>query len=157
MCLFLSETKQWRIQDFLEEGAPTLQGGANIRFCQIFPKTAWNWKNSDPRGGARPKFYYVDPPLQRASDCCKLFLINDYIHLSITKGPDTLFSNKSNFRSKSLQEESSIMRSRPFKCCKYDFALASVPWQLTLACIVVFTSLANQKWNGFSHYSSFRM
>ena len=32
--------KQWRIQDFPEEGAPTLQGGANIRFCQIFPKTA---------------------------------------------------------------------------------------------------------------------
>ena len=33
-------TGQWRIQDFPEEGAPTAQGGANIRFCQIFPKTA---------------------------------------------------------------------------------------------------------------------
>ena len=43
---------QWRIQDFPEEGAPTPQGGANIRFCQIFPKTAWNWKNLDP-GRAR--------------------------------------------------------------------------------------------------------
>ena len=42
---------QWRIQNFPEVGAPTLQGGANIRFCQIFPKTAWNWKNLDPRGG----------------------------------------------------------------------------------------------------------
>ena len=42
---------QWRIQDFPKEGAPTLQGGANIRFCQNFPKTAWNWKNLDPRGG----------------------------------------------------------------------------------------------------------
>ena len=32
-------------------GVPTLGGeGANIRFCQIFPKTAWNWKNLDPRG-----------------------------------------------------------------------------------------------------------
>ena len=31
---------QWRIQDFPEEGAPTPQGGANIRFCHIFPKTA---------------------------------------------------------------------------------------------------------------------
>ena len=31
---------QWRIQDFLEEGAPTPQGDANIRFCQFFPKTA---------------------------------------------------------------------------------------------------------------------
>ena len=28
-------------------------GGANIWFCQIFPKTAWNWKNLDP-GGPRP-------------------------------------------------------------------------------------------------------
>ena len=26
---------------------PRKGGGANIRFCQIFPKTAWNWKNSD--------------------------------------------------------------------------------------------------------------
>ena len=31
---------QWQIQDFPEEGAPTPQGGANIRFCQKFPKTA---------------------------------------------------------------------------------------------------------------------
>ena len=56
---------QWRIQDFPEEGAPTPRGGTNIRFCQIFPKTAWNWKNLDPGGGggARPKFYYVDLPL----------------------------------------------------------------------------------------------
>ena len=36
-----NEYMQWRIQDFPEEGGPTLQGGgANIRFCQIFPKTA---------------------------------------------------------------------------------------------------------------------
>ena len=27
------------------------RGGANIRFCQIFPKTAWNWKNLGPGGG----------------------------------------------------------------------------------------------------------
>ena len=49
---------QWRIQDFPEEGAPTPRGGgANIRFCQIFLKTAWNWKNLGPQGGtclARP-------------------------------------------------------------------------------------------------------
>ena len=29
-------------------------GGANIWFCHIFLKTAWNWKNLGPRGGARP-------------------------------------------------------------------------------------------------------
>ena len=39
---------------FPQEGAPTLRGGgggASIRFCQIFPQTAWNWKNLDPHGG----------------------------------------------------------------------------------------------------------
>ena len=28
-----------------------------------------------------------------------------------------------------------MMRSRTLKCCKYDFAFASVQWQSTLACI----------------------
>ena len=32
-------------------GANSPGGGANIRFRQISPKTAWNWKNFDPRGG----------------------------------------------------------------------------------------------------------
>ena len=40
---------QWRIQDFPEGGAWTLQGGAWTR--QIFPKTAWNRKNLDAQGG----------------------------------------------------------------------------------------------------------
>ena len=48
----LFEYIQWRIQDFPEEGRQLSGGGANIRFCQIFPKTAWNWKNLDPQGGA---------------------------------------------------------------------------------------------------------
>ena len=54
---------QWRIQDFPEEGAPTPQGGANIRFCQNFPKTAWNWKNLDPQGGRASLTPPLDPPL----------------------------------------------------------------------------------------------
>ena len=37
--------------------------GANIRFCQIFPKTAWNWKNLDPWGRAHPS-----RPLRSATD-----------------------------------------------------------------------------------------
>ena len=37
---FLHYINQWQIQDFPKEGVPTPQGGANIRFCQIFPKTA---------------------------------------------------------------------------------------------------------------------
>ena len=43
-------------------GANPPEGDINIRFCQIFPKTAWNWKNLDPRRGvgvslARPPLY----------------------------------------------------------------------------------------------------
>ena len=37
---FLRAHLQWTIQDFPEEGVPTPRGGENIRFCQIFPKTA---------------------------------------------------------------------------------------------------------------------
>ena len=57
--------------------APTLQGAANIRFCQMSPKTAWNWKNLD-RG--RPKFYCVDPPLLTT-----LYLLYWFANLSIAK------------------------------------------------------------------------
>ena len=51
-----SGRNHWRIQDFPEKGAPTAggRGGANIRICQIFPKTAWNWKNLDPGRGGVP-------------------------------------------------------------------------------------------------------
>ena len=39
-------------------------GGANIRFWQIFRKTAWNWKkNLDPRGRACVPHAPSDPPL----------------------------------------------------------------------------------------------
>ena len=40
-------------------GANPLGGGANLRFCQQFPKTAWNCENFGPWGGAPP----LDPPL----------------------------------------------------------------------------------------------
>ena len=47
---------------FPRGGAPTSRGGggANIRICQIFPKTAWNWKNLDPPGGGS----LVPPPIR---------------------------------------------------------------------------------------------
>ena len=45
-----SISNQRRIQDFPRGGANS-PGGANIRFCQIFPKTAWNRKNWGARGG----------------------------------------------------------------------------------------------------------
>ena len=71
----VSNGKQWRKDPGFPRGggANSPLGGANIRFCQIFPKTAWNWKNLDPRGGgARPKFYYVDPPLVSVMQTAKV-------------------------------------------------------------------------------------
>ena len=45
--------KQWRIQDFPKGGGVNPpRGGVNTQFCQILPKTAWNWKNLDAEGGA---------------------------------------------------------------------------------------------------------
>ena len=60
------DTWQWRIQDFPEEGAPTPQGGGGRQHTILpkFPKNCMKLKEFGPPGrGARPKFYYVDPPL----------------------------------------------------------------------------------------------
>ena len=58
---------QWRIQDFPEVGAPTLRGGGRQHTnLSKFPKNCMKLKEFGPgggRGAARPKFYYVDPPL----------------------------------------------------------------------------------------------
>ena len=70
---------QWRIQDFPEVGAPTPRGDANIRFCQKFPKTAWNWKNLDPRGARVPRAPYLDPPLSLLVWVFRLSLMNTVI------------------------------------------------------------------------------
>ena len=58
-------SKQWRIQDFPEEGGANPRGGANLLFGQFFPKTAWKWRNFGPEGGggARPS----RPPLRSAT------------------------------------------------------------------------------------------
>ena len=53
---------QWRIQDFPEEGVPTPWGVPTYdiaKFSQNLHEIERIWI---PRGGARPKFYYVDPP-----------------------------------------------------------------------------------------------
>ena len=47
-------------------GANSPGGGANIRNCQIFWKTAWNRKNLDPQGGGAS----LAPPLRSANDLC---------------------------------------------------------------------------------------
>ena len=39
----------------------------HIRFCQNFPKTAWNWKNLDRGGGADPPLL-TSTPLPRSID-----------------------------------------------------------------------------------------
>ena len=55
---------QWRIQDVPEEGAPTPQGGAPTYDFAIFSQKLHEIERIwAPGGGARPKFYYVDPPL----------------------------------------------------------------------------------------------
>ena len=65
------DISQWRIQDFPEEGAPTLKEAIIWPF---FPKTAWNWKNLDPQGGARPWRPPLDPPMY-TSDGNVFFLL----------------------------------------------------------------------------------
>ena len=49
-------------------GANSPGRGANMRFCQIFPKTAWNRKNLVPRGPAVPC-----APRRSANDYCIKF------------------------------------------------------------------------------------
>ena len=46
-----------------QRGAPIPKGGANLLIGQNLPQTAWKWRKLDREGGARPKSYYVDPPL----------------------------------------------------------------------------------------------
>ena len=55
----------WRIQDFTDEGAPTLQGAQTYNFAKFPQKLHEIERIWAPGGGgdARPKFYYVDPPL----------------------------------------------------------------------------------------------
>ena len=49
---------------FPGEGAPTSQGGRQHTILPNFPKNCMKLKEfGPPGGGARPKFYYVDPPL----------------------------------------------------------------------------------------------
>ena len=42
---------QWRIQDFPEVGALTFRGRQHTILPKFPKKTAWNWKNLDPKGG----------------------------------------------------------------------------------------------------------
>ena len=67
-CFWITPASQWRIQDFLEEGAPTPQGAPTYDFAKFSQKLHEIERIWTP-GGARPKFYYVDPPLQ--AEYCK--------------------------------------------------------------------------------------
>ena len=70
---------QWRIQDFPEVGAPTIQRTPTYNLAKFSQKLyeigrIWTpWK-----GGWSPKFYYVDPPLKQTdnSGWLALSLIN---------------------------------------------------------------------------------
>ena len=54
----ICSTYQWRIQDFPQGGR---QLPKVLLFFNFLPKTAWKWKNLDPRGGGRA------PPLGSAN------------------------------------------------------------------------------------------
>ena len=55
---------QWRIQDFLEEGAPTPKGGRQHTILPYFPENCMKLKEfRPPRGGARPSRPPLDPPM----------------------------------------------------------------------------------------------
>ena len=58
------DIRQWRIQDFPEVGAPTPRGAPTYDFAKISQKLHEIERIWTPRGGAHPKFYYVDPPLR---------------------------------------------------------------------------------------------
>ena len=62
---FLSKfSRQWRIQDFPKEGAPTPQGGRQHTILPKFPKNCMKSKEFGPPGvGARPLRPPLDPPL----------------------------------------------------------------------------------------------
>ena len=51
--LIIEKTVQWQIQDFPRGNGAKTPGGANIWFCQIFQKTALNWKNLDRVGASK--------------------------------------------------------------------------------------------------------
>ena len=81
---------QWRIQDFSEEGAPTPRGGG----CQHtilpkIPKNCMKLKEFRPPGGmgggARPKFYFVDPPLRWTSLLWMLLSLSGFGFLTTRK------------------------------------------------------------------------
>ena len=48
---------------FRPGGAPTPRGGRQHTILPIFPENCMKLKEFGPRGGVRPKFYYVDPIL----------------------------------------------------------------------------------------------
>ena len=52
---------QWRIRDFLE-------GDANLLLDQLFPKTAWKWRNFDQEGAQGT------PPRSTTALCCKFWM-----------------------------------------------------------------------------------
>ena len=64
---------------FSWDGGTNPPGGANIRFCQSFPKTAWNWKNLDP-SHPPPS---LDPPME-----CYIYGYNSAHPQTFDMGPE---------------------------------------------------------------------
>ena len=63
-CLVVSDT-MLAVADpgFPRGGGANSPGGCQHTILPNFPKNCMKLKEFGPPGGARPKFYYVDPPL----------------------------------------------------------------------------------------------
>ena len=57
------QRRQWRIQDFPEEGAPTPQRGRQHKILPKFPKNCMKSKEFGPGGGRTSPVPPLDPPL----------------------------------------------------------------------------------------------
>ena len=64
----LLKPKQWRIQDFPEEGAPTPQGVRQHTILPNFPKNCMKLKEFGSQGGRASLAPPLDPPLQKRTE-----------------------------------------------------------------------------------------
>ena len=111
--------------------------GPNIRFCQIFPKTAWNWKNLDPEGARVPRAHLLDPPLNR------YFLTNNFDMWDVCCRK--MLSTNQHVSAQNLHRRPSVLRRYPV----YMFMIFVFLWFWTRAGVVM-TRCDSLTWNRFN-------
>ena len=65
LCNYLYREQAVADPGFPRGGGANSPGGRQHTILPNFPKNCMKLKEFGPQGGARPKFYYVDPPLNR--------------------------------------------------------------------------------------------